>query len=252
MTVPTKTPGLLDHYAWRARLQPALVTLLPLAAAAFACVQPAVGWIPALWSFLGTTGFTYFLATTARNRGKAIEPALWRFWGGAPTTQLLRHRGPANPELRERWHKYLAKLLGKPMPTADQERGHPEQADVTYEAAIRLLIGKTYDKARFPFPYRDNVNYGFCRNLYGLKPIGVSVSAMGLIICLVAAAWALRGGKDFGIPAGAAVVNLGFLVWWLTVATRKWVQVPAMSYAQHLLQCTEELALKRKPLEASA
>lgn len=159
--------SVFDHYSFRARLQPAFLALVPLAVSVMAWAQPGTKWVTALWSLLGAAGFTVFLANVARNRGKSIEPKLWESWGGTPTTQLLRHRGEANPALRERWHQQLAKLLGRPMPTPEEEAENPNAADALYEAGTRLLIGKTYDAKSYPFVYRDNVNYGFCRNLYG-------------------------------------------------------------------------------------
>src|SRR2546421_5900613 len=146
-----KAPHFFDYYSFRARLQPAFLTLLPIAIAAFAWAQPGAKWLTAIWSLLGAAGFTFFLANVSRNRGKHIEPKLWKSCGGTPTTQLLRHSGPANSVLRERWHKRLSKLLGRPFPSAEEERNNPVQADEIYEAATRLLIEKTRDTKAFPF-----------------------------------------------------------------------------------------------------
>src|ERR1700720_1892352 len=117
---------LFDHYRFRARLQPALLTLLPAAVGIFAWTGPGVKWQSALWTLFGTAGGTFFLAILARNLGKQLEPGLWQSWGGSPTTQLLRHAGPGNPVLRVRWHKFLSKLLGKPLPTLQEEQADPE------------------------------------------------------------------------------------------------------------------------------
>src|ERR1700730_13897443 len=81
--------GHFDHYSFRARLQPAFLTLLPLVVGALAWAEPGAKWFTLLGSLLSTAGLTFFLANFARNRGKAIEPALWKSWGGAPTTLLL-------------------------------------------------------------------------------------------------------------------------------------------------------------------
>jgi hypothetical protein len=139
-----------DHYSFRARLQPAFLALMPLAIGAIAWAQPGTKWVTSLWSLLAAAGFTFFLANVARNRGKSIEPKLWQSWGGAPTTQFLRHRGEANPVLRERWHQHLEKLLGRPMPTPTEELENPSAADALYEAGTKLLIRATYDAKAYP------------------------------------------------------------------------------------------------------
>jgi hypothetical protein len=233
---------MFDHYSFRARLQPAFLALVPLGLAAFAWAQPGAKWMTAIWSLLGSAGFTFFLANAARNRGKKIEPELWRSWGGTPTTQLLRHSGPANSVLRERWHKQLAKLVNMPLPSADEEAKNPALADETYEAATRLLIGKTRDTKAFPFVYRDNVNYGFCRNLYALRRLGICLSLIGVLCSAAAGYWSLRLGKIDYLPWGCSAASGALLLWWLFTVTRSWVKVPAMNYAQHLFEGLEKLA----------
>jgi hypothetical protein len=145
----------------RARLQPALLTLLPAVIGIFAWTDPGVKWQSALWTLFGTAGGTFFLAAFARNAGKKLEPRLWESWGGAPTTQLLRHSGTSNSALREPWHKCLGKLLGKTLPSARDETDDPASADDIYSAGVKLLINKTRDTRKFHLICKENVNYVF-------------------------------------------------------------------------------------------
>lgn len=234
-----------DHYSFRARLQPAFLALVPVAVGVTAWAQPGAKWVTALWSLLGAAGFTFFLANVARNRGKSIEPKLWESWGGTPTTQLLRHRGEANPVLRERWHKQLAKLLGRPMPTPAEEAKDPADADALYEAGTKLLIGKTYNAKSYPFVYRDNVNYGFCRNLYGLRGLGISASIVGALVSAGAGVWFVAQGKAQLLPWASVCICVAMLLWWVFTVTSTWVKVPAMNYAQHLFAAAERLPKTR-------
>jgi hypothetical protein len=95
---------LFDHYSFRARLQPAFLALLPIAIGVMAWAPPGAKWMTSIWSLLSAAGFTLLLANMARNRGKGIERELWKSWGGAPTTQLFRHRGEANsPRFETCW-----------------------------------------------------------------------------------------------------------------------------------------------------
>lgn len=246
---------LFDHYSFRARLQPAFLALVPLAVGVIAWAQPGAKWVTALWSLLGAAGFTFFLSNVARNRGKSIEPKLWESWGGAPTTQLLRHRGDANPVLRERWHQQLAKMLGRPMPTAEEEARDPVAADAVYEAGAKLLIGKTYDKKNYPFVYRDNVNYGFCRNLYGLRGLGISSSILGILVSSGAGVWFVTRGEAQLLPWASTCICLAMLLWWIFTVTAPWVRVPAMNYAYHLFAATEKLPTRKRtsqPKDADA
>ena len=240
---------LFDHYSFRARLQPALLTLVPAALTALAWAPPGARWPTTLWSLLGGVGFTFFLENVARNRGQPTETALFNSWGGKPTTQLLRHSGPANSVLRDRWHKQLAKVVGKPLPTADEERANPAAADELYEAATRLLIGKTRNAKTYPLVYKENVSYGFCRNLYALRSLGKTVSIFGLLLSIGAGVWLLKTGKGDLLPWGCAVVCGALALWWFFTVTTDWVKVPAVNYAQHLFESCEKLSRARQPAD---
>jgi len=230
---------LFDYYSIRARLQPALLALLPAAIGIFAWTGPGVKWESALWTLFGTAGGTYFLAIIARNSGKYIEPGLWQSWGGAPTTQMLRHAGPANPVMRERWHKTLSKLVGKSFPTKQEEAANPASADDVYNAAVKLQIGKTRDTKKFHLLYKENIQYGFCRNLYAMKTTGIIVAIFGFMACIAAAFWFIRSGTPKIAPWACSAINLLFLFWWFFVIKSEWVKVPAFAYAERLFESTE-------------
>jgi hypothetical protein len=235
-----------DHYSFRARLQPALLTLLPAAVGIFAWTGPGVKWQSALWTLFGTAGGTFFLAILARNSGKQIEPRLWQSWGGTPTTQLLRHSGTGNPLMRERWHKYLSKLLGKPFPTAEEEAGDLVGTDNIYNAAIKLLISKTRDTKKFHLVYKENVQYGYCRNLYAMRGMGTVFSLLGLIASCAASFWTVHIGDPKIYPWVCLAAEALFLVWWVFTIKASWVKVPAFAYAERLLESTENFAHSKK------
>jgi hypothetical protein len=235
-----------DHYSFRARLQPALLTLLPGALGIFAWTGPGLKWQSALWTLFGVVGGTYFLAILARNFGKQIEPGLWLSWGGAPTTQLLRHSGTGNPVMRERWHRYLSKLLDRKFPNALEEAADVEGADNIYGAAIKLLINKTRDKNKFHLVYKENVQYGYCRNLYAMRIMGISVALFGSITCLAAGTWAVHIGDSKVYPWVCLAADALFAAWWIFTINSAWVKVPAFAYAERLLESTENLARAKK------
>lgn len=230
---------LFDQYSLRARLQPALLTLLPAAIGIFAWTGPGVKWQSALWTLFGTAGGTYFLAILARNAGKQIEAGLWKSWGGAPTTQMLRHAGPANPIMRERWHKTLSKLLGSPFPTAQEEAINPAGADDIYGAGVKLQIGKTRDTKKFHLLFKENIQYGFCRNLYAMKTTGLVIAILGVMASVFAGVKFVDPGNLQVVPWVCAAINALFVVWWIFIIKSSWVKIPAFAYAERLFESTE-------------
>ena len=222
-----------DRYNLEARLLPALLALLPLATGLYAWTDPSSGWIKALWYLIGSCGGTYMLAMTARNWGKESEAKLWDSWGGAPTLQLLRHRGIGNSILRERWHKSLAKLVGQKFPTAEEEAANPDGADAIYEAATRLIINKRRGEKN-SLIFKENVHYGFCRNAYGMRPLAISIAIIGT--GAAAASGVISTDQAKTIAWACAGVNILILYWWVFVVTPTWVKQPAMAYANRLLE----------------
>ncbi len=239
--------NLFDHYSFRARLQPALLALLPAAIGIIAWTGPGVKWQSALWTLFGTAGGTYFLAMLARNLGKNLEPELWKSWGGAPTTQLLRHSGVANPIMRERWHKYLSKKLGRPFPTKQEELANPNSADDVYYAAVKLQIGKTRDTKKYHLLYKENTHYGFCRNLLAMKIIGVIISLLGAVSSVLAGFKFAQSGNAQVAPWVCVAINLMFVIWWVFIINPSWVKIPAFAYAERLFESTENISALRQP-----
>jgi len=89
----------------------------------------------------------------------------------------------------------------------------------------------------------ENCNYGFRRNMLGLRPWGMSVSLLTVLAVLAGLATTLVGISKFseGILALAAVVAvIAFVIWWRAV-TRDWVKRVAETYAERLFEATESL-----------
>jgi len=246
------TGQLFDHYSFRARLQPALTALSPLAFAVIAWTGPSKPWMTALWTLAGSAGLTYFLAIIARNLGKAIEPTLWTRWGGAPTIQLLRYRGPANSLVRERWHATLAKLTGLRFPSADEESQDTTRADEIYEAAARSVVIKARESAKkHSLVYTENVQYGFCRNLYALRGVGIAFALVGLVASVAAGVNFHQSGHPTPIPWVCSTISALVLLCWLFLITSSWVRVPAFAYAHRLLESIEAPARTRTSKSSS-
>ena len=237
---------IFDHYSLRARLQPALLVLLPAAIGVFAWTGPGVQWQSALWTLFGTAGGTYFLAILARNFGSKIEMGLWQSWGGAPTTQLLRHSGPANPVMRERWHNYLSKLLGKSFPAPQEEAANPGRADDIYNAAVKLQISKTRDTKKYHLLFKENMHYGFCRNLFAMRFSGIVVAVLGVAASCAASFWFVHIGDPKIAPWVCTAANMMLLLLWIFIVKSDWVKIPAFAYAERLFESTEQPARTKK------
>lgn len=255
---------LFDSYNRKARLIPGLLTV-------FSPLLALLAWFPELIiSSVGATLFTlasscgllFMIASLARTRGREVERRLLKEWGGWPTTILLRHNcDRLDSHTRERYHKFLAaNVPGLHMPTAAEEAANLASADKAYSSAVMWLKERTR-RAGFSLVEGENAQYGFRRNLFGMKPIGI----FGSLVTFALAIWAilmarpeflsaLYSGSPSAILAqvrlfqptvmAALVVNVLALIGWIFFVTGNWVKEGGFQYATALLATCDKLSQK--------
>jgi hypothetical protein len=69
----------------------------------------------------------------------------------------------------------------------EEELLNPDYALDCYDSCGDLLREKTRDKDKFSLIFQENMNYGFRRNLWGMKTLGIFTSLMGIIFCTIKA-----------------------------------------------------------------
>jgi len=247
MAVPSVVIGparALDAYSIRARWAPVFLVVLPPLILCFSLVPGLPAWHK-LWPLLGAASVVILVDQLGRDGGRRLQPALWASWGGAPTTAALRHRDTVNPVLLARQHERIAAIVGHALPTADEERVDPVGADHVYQAAIAVLIARTRGRRReYPLIFAENCNYGFRRNMLGLRPWGKLLAAAAGILALAAIAAGLDGLENIPLALAGVVLAVSAaatVIWW-RVVTPNWVQPVAWAYAERLLEAAETLA----------
>lgn len=243
----------LDAYTLQARVSPVLIVVFPLVLwiAGF-FYEDAAGWGLAT-GLLAFSGLGPLVGQLGRDLGLRVEDELRGQWGGMPTTRFLRLRDTHfSPETRQAVHGAMQRLLPEsPAPTPEQEQQDPAAADRTYARWTSHLRELTRNPADFPLVHAENANYGFRRNLLGLRRLGVYLAWWPLVL---AGLDILRG--FFGTSAGSAgwsamdratlVVSLLLLLCYARVVTPDWVKTVAEAYAERLLLAGEKLAADRR------
>jgi len=231
-----------DRYTWRARVLPVYLTIAPALLAIAATLPEGLKLPLAGASAVVFVPLSYFLSQIASDFGKRLEPALWKSWGGPPTTRFLRHDNHEfNAATRQRVHERL-RALGLDIPTADQEEADRPRALELYESAVDELRRLTRDTARFQLVYKGNAEYGFRRNLLGLKTFGVTLS----LVALAATGWALlhewRAESVLAqVPVVIGLLTVGILLAWLVGVRSASVRITADRYARYLLEAALDL-----------
>lgn len=228
----------LDRYTYCARLLPALIVSLPFLILLFIT-------LPVIWKLIGalsamgvSVALIFLMAQCGRDAGKRKEPDLFRTIGGKPSTRLLRHSDQTlPPATKKRYHDFLAaNAPGFNPPTPQEEVNDPDAADRMYDSAVDWLRAKTRDTKLHDLLFAENISYGFRRNLWGMKPLGIATCLFGALVI----AGLFFGVPSFGMAPSIAAATLMIIsiqiCFWVSVIRPRWVAVPTEAYAKTLLE----------------
>jgi len=237
-----------DGYERKARLYPGLVLVAPLAVSGFAFVSGDMSAIKSLVTVVVACGGAFLLGQLARDAGKRREKSLFEEWGGLPSVAIFRHRDNRVDSITKlRYHKTLSNVVkGTTAPTIEDEREDPAAADLVYTAWSTFVRLNTRDTKKYPLLFQENVNYGYRRNIFGLRPVGI----IACILCCAidgARCWQLFSEtRQVGeAVAGAFAFSFMLLMLWVFQFSSAWVRVPADAYAERLAEATDTLGLKK-------
>ena len=233
----------LDTYTIEARLCPVFLVILPVLITINLWAPEPSKFQFGFSSIIFSLAISFFGAQFGRNWGKLKEIKLWKSWDGPPTTRFLRHRDMQFNSIRKmRCHGIFHDLIPYiNIPTIEEEMSDPLKADQIYEACTRFLIAKTRDTKKFSLLYKENINYGFLRNLWGLKPLGIVLSSLSLINCGYFLWIEWNNKKILPETIILTLIILCILILWVTWVRPAIVKIAAEAYAERLLECCENI-----------
>ncbi|VWD48341.1 hypothetical protein [Burkholderia contaminans] len=185
MAIDALIDYLRDPYQRTARVFPGLLTALPLLIPLLWILGPRSPILTALLALVTSCGAIYGLASGARGLGKRLEERLIKNWGGMPTTIILRHRDShLDNYTKSRYHKIIGEKLQITLPSIEEEERDPTSSDQIYSGVTRHLRELTRGK-KYALLLKENIAYGFHRNMLAMKPIGLCTSAIGIFFGLL-------------------------------------------------------------------
>lgn len=168
-----------DPYERKARVTPGLLAVLPVLVSLVSAYGPKHAVLTGVLGVLGGCGAIFALANFARGQGKKLEEDLVKQWGGMPTTIILRHRDSyLDRYTKQRYHEAIRTKLGIPIPTEADEIADPTAADKAYMAATKRLRELTRGDTKLLL--KENIAYGFQRNMTAMKPVAIVTCILGL------------------------------------------------------------------------
>jgi hypothetical protein len=251
--------NLFDPYNREARLAPAALLLAPVLLFVFvAYPEMVVGEFPknAVVALL-LLAAGYLFAGIARSAGKRVEEQLFRQWNGPPTTAMLRHRDRMLDAMTKgRYHVRLAEICNDfTWPSIEDERSDPAGTDLKYASATTALRARRRGDEHVNV-LRENAQYGFRRNMFGLRTAAIIVAVAAASCAAVLMVQQTVHEKSVEAvftklvadPRYAALLaaNVGIAIVWAMLIRQSWVRESAYNYARALLNT---LDLSSSPLQ---
>jgi len=186
--------SLSDRYERKARLLPGLLLAAIPALTVGSLLQESAPWYTAAGSTVGVEFLAAIvLGHLARARGRRAEDQLWKEWGGSPTTRWLRPWDQScSDQQKAKWRGAIKRLTGMSLPASVPENDGQENVDRQIADATRQLRYALRGKPQAEILATHNEDYGFVRNLCGVRWLWVSLSLVCLVGCGITFAFGMR------------------------------------------------------------
>jgi hypothetical protein len=169
--------------------------------------------------------------------GVRLETAMVKTWGGLPTERWLDPTDPDHSEqMKSQWRVAVSSVSGVDLELAARstDPGELRRAIRDAVAACRGAM-RRHEKAQMLTA--KNIEYGFARNLAGLR-------WLALVIAAACFGGSLYGALHLGLPAGGTVLLAAFVVvaaFYCHLAT-DYVEHCADRYAEFFFAAVLEIA----------
>lgn len=197
--------ALSDRYERKTRLLPGLLLATGPALTAGALLQELSAWHTAVGAAVGVEFLAAIvLGHYARSRGRSVEESTWASWGGPPTTRWLRPNDTTcSGQQKEKWREAIKKQTGMTVPASVPEGSNDATVDQEIAEATRQLRYVLRNKPNATILQSHNEDYGFARNLYGVRFLWVVLA----VLCVAGCGFAFAlGMKPFAAIAIAFTV----------------------------------------------
>jgi hypothetical protein len=213
---------IFDEYDRKARILPAVIVLSP-GLCTFLIFLPEIrrSSIFLLASGVVSVALVYLAAHVVRFLGASVEQSLWKSWGGAPSTRLVRWRDETlGQRTKAQLHADLESRFGVGLNSEGVEAKDPIGADAVIADAFRHVREYLRLHDAEGLWQKHNVEYGFARNLLGGRWLFSMVALSGAGACYISATLTHGERSTEGL-----MLNIFMLLIWLPFA---WLVLPLM------------------------
>lgn len=220
----------MNLYSLKARVYPLIITLIPIILVGIIYSFQLKSIYELLISLGVTTSLFFLFSQIGRDKGKKLENKMWEKWGGTPSSQVLRFSNETiDLHTKRRYHNFLKEKtkIGTEL-TEEFENENLIESDSIYTSWSKFLISKSRDTSKYNLLFQENTNYGFRRNLLGLKPIAITI----IILLVIGSLGYSYFISNFEFVFSQELLLTGIvlflsLLFWLLVVNEKWLKYVA-------------------------
>jgi hypothetical protein len=239
----------MDRYSLFARVNPVLIFILPIIIIAIAYSVDISSYLPFLSSIGLSIALAYFLSNISRELGKKKERELWNKWGGIPTSQILDYENDIIDKVtKNRYHHTMMSLIRETSRDDIQTENKDDRFEV-YKTWTKYIIEETRNIKKYPLIFKENIAYGFRRNLWAMKNpelVLLSIVIVGNYLYNTVQ-YGCKNFIHYPLSFYISEFILIFLVFvWIFVITKEWIKTQAFTYAERLMEAIDSFSKKYK------
>ena len=191
-----------DAYYVIARLSPAIVLFSPMGVTIWATYPEGWPGFPHQIYYLLVPVVSFPLSAFVRTKGRHIQKQLWATWGGSPLAiALAASKNESTGTIRDRAVVRLSELF----PDVLTNDGSASEC----ETVTSLIAAHTTDIGTHVIA-SENQAYGFYRNSYGIRRMGIITSAG----CILVSGLAFLHSQQADIWPALGLSGV-VLAWWI-------------------------------------
>lgn len=231
--------NLFDAYNLRVRFSVGLILITPIIISIYLLVPNASNFSFTVIILVLCFGACNLMMSLSRFLSRKATSKC--FPGLMPAQQMLMPEDDTlDPITKKRYHKFFSSKLNNLSFSKESAT-----AVNSCKSAVNWLISQTRDAEKFPLIKEETINFGFSKNLYGLKPLGISISSFLAILEIgtTVAKYHLKFGYvEYSGLIASAIISCTYTIVWIFLITKEWVKDSGYRYAKALLSaCDSEL-----------
>lgn len=228
--------SLFDAYNLRVRFSVGLILITPIIFSIYLLVPNASNFSFTTIILILCFGLCNFMMSQSRYLGRKSSSKC--FPGLMPAQQMLMPEDNSlDPITKKRYQKFFSSRLKNLSFSKDVST-----AENSSKSAINWLISQTRDVEKFPLIKEESINFGFAKNLYGLKTLGTIISAFLTILevgITIAKFYLKFGYVEYSDLIASSIVSCAFTLLWIFLITKGWVKDAGYRYARTLLSACD-------------